>query len=181
MLASLRTAEAAGGDDLARVYSRETLAVLDLSVRNAAEACAERGVAGAAARRLAVACGYLHAEAISRWFLEEWLASQCGVRGGAADTVLEQLVQFSILSVRAGAASGGFGGDDAGGAAESVEYDMHRILQAAMRARDRDCAELGGLLHCLQRCFRYDKNATVHPRTAALAAHAALRAFPCGS
>jgi hypothetical protein len=52
LLASLRTAEASGGADLARVYSRETLAVLDLSVRNAADACAERGVAGAAARRL---------------------------------------------------------------------------------------------------------------------------------
>ncbi len=160
LLATLRAAETSCGDDLARVYSRETLAVLDLSVRNAADACAERGVAGAAARRLAVACGYLHAEAIPRWFLEEWLASWCGMRGGAADTVLEQLVQFSNLSVRAG------------GAAESVEYDMHRILQAAMRARDRDHAELGGLLQCLQQCFRYDQNATVHPRAAALAAHA---------
>ncbi len=118
LLVSLRAAEASGGADLSRVYSRETLAVLDLSVPNAADACAERGVPGAAARRLAVACGYLHAEAIPRWFLEEWLASACDVHGGAADTVLEQLVQFSMLSVRACAASSvcGDGGDNAGGA-----------------------------------------------------------------
>jgi hypothetical protein len=169
LLASLRAAEASGGADLARVYSRETLAVLNMSVRNAAEACAERGVPGEAARRLAVACGYLHAEAVPRWFLEEWLDSQCDVRGAAAETILEQLVQFSILSVRASRAATSGDGDDYD---QSVEYDMHRIQQAAMRALDSAwCPELRSLLQYTQAAFQYDDTATDHPRTAALAPH----------
>ncbi len=162
LLVSLRTAEAGGGNDLARVYSHETLALLDLSVRNASDACAERGVPGDAARRLAVACGYMHAESMPRWFLERWLDIEFNMVGAAADMVLEQLVQFSVLSLRGGSE----------GLAGFVEYDMHRILQAAIRARDRDCVELGALLQCLQHSFEYNANDAVHPRTEALAAHA---------
>ncbi len=176
LLASLRAAEASGGDGLAKVYSRETLAVLDMSVRNAVDACVERGVRGDAARSLAVACGYLHAEAIPRWLLEEWLATRFGMRGAAADTVLDQLVQFSILSVRGRCDESPC--DPATDAAidrespDRVQYDMHRVLQTAMRARDKRSAELRGLLHCLASSFNYDYNAAVHPQTVALAAHA---------
>jgi hypothetical protein len=172
LLSSLRAAEALGGDELTSVYSRETLAVLDLSVRSAAEACAERGVAGNAAQRLAVWCGYLHAEAIPRWFLEDCLGAQGGLVGAAADTVLDQLVQFSILSVRSRSADTADSAADEDGAADSTQYDMHRILQAALRAQDHGYAEFGELLRHLRHAFVYDQRAAAHPRTAALAAHA---------
>jgi hypothetical protein len=171
LLAALQTGEASDGEGLTNAYSRETLAVLDLSVRNAAEACAEHGVAGDAVTRLAVTCGYLHAEAMPRWFLVAWLGSQYDLHGAAADMVLEELVQLSILSARdrpaaAAAAAGGAGVTD------TVEYDMHRIMQVAMRARDRDCAELGVLLRCMTGAFEYNEEATTHPWAESIAAHA---------
>jgi hypothetical protein len=171
MLATPRGVEASGGSaarsELERVYSPAVLAAFDLSVANASAACAAGGVDGDLAWGAALMCAYLHAERMPRRFVEAWLAHVCGVHGEAAALVVEQLVQFSILTVRQGGREGG-DNDDAIG----EHYDMHRILQAALRAQDRELAVLRGLLGCMVAEFHYDADTTDHTRTEQLFAHA---------
>ncbi len=161
LLSSLRKA-AAGNvaeSDLKRAYSDRVLAVFDLSLDSvsAAVAASGLGIDKSVTRRLAVACGYLHAERIPRSLLAAWLVRQFELKEPQVAVVLEQLVQFSIVTVRDGGAS----------------FDMHRILQAALRAKDsaaRD--ELACLVETLGEEFGFDYNATDHTRTERLAAHA---------
>jgi tetratricopeptide (TPR) repeat protein len=166
MLETLRAVEASGGSaarsELERAYSPAVLAAFDLSVANAAAACAAGGVDGSVGRRTALMCSYLHAECIPRWFVEAWLARVHGMHGERAALVVEQLVQFSILTVREGAA---------GGDVVVEQYDMHRILQASLRTRDVDLRVLSSLLACLTWDFDFDRNATDHSHAEQLAVH----------
>ncbi len=120
--------------------------MLNLSVRSAAEACEERGVDRVALRRLAVWCGYLHAEAIPRWLLKRCLVYQSDLGDADADTVLDQLVEFSILSVQGRSADSDPVDRDAGEAAlaDSVEttctascrpHCVHTIMTSPNSAR----------------------------------------------
>jgi hypothetical protein len=170
MLATLRGVEASGGSaarsELERAYSPAVLAAFDLSVANASAACAAGGVGGGVARRAALMCAYLHAERVPRWFVEAWLERACDIRGESAALVVEQLVQFSLLTVREG------DNHDDGDGASGEQYDMHRILQAALRAQDGALAVLSGLLDSMAIQFRYDARNREHLRTAQLSAHA---------
>jgi hypothetical protein len=167
MLTTLQTVDASGASagraELERAYSPGVLAAFDLSVRNAMTACAAVGISRRAPWMAAIACGYLHAERIPRWFLRLWLQRVSNLREEDADVVLEQLVQFSLLTVRESA------GDDG---REGELYDMHRILQAAMRAQDPSISVLHVLTRRVALEFRYNHRATEHTHAEQLCPHA---------
>jgi hypothetical protein len=166
VLATLRTVEASAGnvdrEDLVRAYSVGVLASFELSVRNAAAACeAQLGAAaGPILRRTARMCGYLHAERIPRWFLQQWVERISGLTPEEAGVVVENLVQFSLLAP-SGTEEGTLG----------PTFEMHRIVQAAMRAQDGTLRQLPVLLRAMERIFHYDDNGTVHTATEQLAPH----------
>jgi hypothetical protein len=100
------------------------------------------------------------------------------VGGHVAEAAVEQLVLFSVLTVRTeidgggSVSSGGGASSQKPSAGDGLRYNMHRVLQMALRAKDGGRRELRALVGCMRVQFRYDRNKTDQTRTAELALHA---------
>ena len=149
---------------LLRGYPKAVLAIFDTSLQAIqAELAASPREAPA---RLVQACGYLDPERMPEPLLRAFLARACGVEDeDAAGDVLSAMVRFGMLARR-----------------EDGSLDMHRVLQAAMRAKDGDKAVLRATVELLDSVFKFDHARPTHPEMRALAPHvdavvqAALRA-----
>ncbi len=142
-------------EKLMKAYGPEVLKVFDKSIEAAQDECGQPRLV----LRLAIVCGYLEADHIPRAFLSSWLANR-----DVEDALFDALVRFSVLTVN----------DDDG------SFNMHRVLQVVVRARDADKSVMKKAVDLMSREFVYDQTKSVHTKTVELTPHAdalATRAF----
>ncbi len=142
-----RATLACAPEALLKAYGPEVLKVFDKSIEAAQEECGQPELA----MRLASVCGYLEADRIPRAFLSSWIADR-----DAEDALLDALVRFSVLTVND----------------NDHSFNMHRVLQVVVRARDADKSVMTVALSLMSREFKYDEAKSAHPETTQLAPHA---------
>ena len=162
--------------EILRSYPKEVVAIFDASIKAiqlSFRDCPEAHV-HEAPYKLAVACGYLDAEHIPLRLLQAILTTMCGVQHEAVvDDILKAMVRFSMLARRA-----------------DGTFDMHRVLQVAMRVKDGKKVVLREVVELMASTFGFDETKTQHPDTSALAPHVdavlqaaqsvpAVRSLPC--
>ena len=162
-LADLRVVnEAMAGEEgtsekkLLSVYPPGVLRVFSASLEAVREVCQLAPAVGDVPRHLAEMCGYLDAERIPKRYLLAFLSGAlAGCPEETGEEILDAMVRFTMLSKR-----------------DEDTFDMHRLVQVAMRAQDAQKAALAKLVDLMAAQLSFDDNDALHPETQALAPHA---------
>ena len=162
-LADLRAVhEAMAGEEgtsekqLLSVYPPGVLRVFAASLEAVREACQLAPAVADLPRQLAALCGYLDAERIPKRLLLAFLSGAlAGCPEETGEEILDAMVRFTMLSRR-----------------DEDTFDMHRLVQVAMRAQDAQKAALAELVELMAAQLSFDSRDALHPETQALAPHA---------